>query len=81
METLKKDFDQLHKEYQTLLEIQRETAEERDNFFTELQQAQRSCTPRPNWAKCSGATCIQLIFNLFAMVYFLPATSHFLLGF
>uniref|UniRef100_A0A8B9STD7 Translin-associated factor X-interacting protein 1 N-terminal domain-containing protein n=1 Tax=Anas platyrhynchos TaxID=8839 RepID=A0A8B9STD7_ANAPL len=52
-ETLKKDFDQLHKEYQTLLEIQRETAEERDNFFTELQQAQRSCTPRPNWAKCS----------------------------
>uniref|UniRef100_U3IM68 Translin-associated factor X-interacting protein 1 N-terminal domain-containing protein n=1 Tax=Anas platyrhynchos platyrhynchos TaxID=8840 RepID=U3IM68_ANAPP len=53
METLKKDFDQLHKEYQTLLEIQRETAEERDNFFTELQQAQRSCTPRPNWAKCS----------------------------
>ncbi|XP_040427277.1 translin-associated factor X-interacting protein 1 isoform X3 [Cygnus olor] len=53
METLKKDFDQLRKEYQTLLEIQRETAEERDNFFTELQQAQRSCTPRPNWAKCS----------------------------
>ncbi|XP_035192919.1 translin-associated factor X-interacting protein 1 [Oxyura jamaicensis] len=53
METLKKDFGQLHKEYQTLLEIQRETAEERDNFFTELQQAQRSCTPRPSWAKCS----------------------------
>ncbi|XP_035399273.1 translin-associated factor X-interacting protein 1 isoform X3 [Cygnus atratus] len=53
METLKKDFAQLRKEYQTLLEIQRETAEERDNFFTELQQAQRSCTPRPNWAKCS----------------------------
>nr|XP_047924881.1 translin-associated factor X-interacting protein 1 isoform X5 [Anser cygnoides] len=53
METLRKDFDQLRKEYQTLLEIQRETAEERDNFFTELQQAQRSCTPRPNWAKCS----------------------------
>uniref|UniRef100_A0A8B9BMP9 Translin-associated factor X-interacting protein 1 N-terminal domain-containing protein n=1 Tax=Anser brachyrhynchus TaxID=132585 RepID=A0A8B9BMP9_9AVES len=52
-ETLRKDFDQLRKEYQTLLEIQRETAEERDNFFTELQQAQRSCTPRPNWAKCS----------------------------
>ncbi|NXI63027.1 TXIP1 protein, partial [Anseranas semipalmata] len=53
MKTLRKDFDQLHKEYQTLLEIHRETAEERDNFFTELQQAQRNCTPRPNWAKCS----------------------------
>ncbi|NXK51168.1 TXIP1 protein, partial [Chauna torquata] len=53
MRTLQKDFDQLHKEYQTLLEIHRETAEERDNFFTELQQAQRNCTPRPNWAKCS----------------------------
>ncbi|KFQ52163.1 Translin-associated factor X-interacting protein 1, partial [Pelecanus crispus] len=53
MKTLQKDFDQLHKEYETLMEIHRETAEERDNFFTQLQQVQRNCTPRPNWVKCS----------------------------
>ncbi|KFV74118.1 Translin-associated factor X-interacting protein 1, partial [Struthio camelus australis] len=53
MKTWQKDFDQLHKEYDMLLEIHKETAEERDNVFIELQQVQRSCTPRPNWAKCS----------------------------
>ncbi|NXW04811.1 TXIP1 protein, partial [Fregetta grallaria] len=53
MKTLQKDFDQLHKEYETLLEIHRETAEERDVVCAELQQVQRNCTPRPNWAKCS----------------------------
>ncbi|XP_040536812.1 translin-associated factor X-interacting protein 1 isoform X1 [Gallus gallus] len=53
MKTLRKDFDQLHEEYGTLLEIHRETAEERDSFFTRLQEAERSHTPRPNWAKCS----------------------------
>ena len=59
MKTLRKDFDQLRKEYETLLEIHRETAEERDNFCAELQRVQRNCTPRPNWAKCSGAKRIQ----------------------
>ncbi|XP_021263690.1 translin-associated factor X-interacting protein 1 isoform X2 [Numida meleagris] len=59
MKTLRNDFDQLHEEYETLLEIHRETAEERDSFFIQLQEAERSCTPRPNWAKCSGATCAQ----------------------
>ncbi|NXL50372.1 TXIP1 protein, partial [Podilymbus podiceps] len=53
MKTLQKDSDQLRKEYETLLEIHRETVEERDNLSTELQQVQRNCTPRPNWAKCS----------------------------
>ncbi|XP_074695467.1 LOW QUALITY PROTEIN: translin-associated factor X-interacting protein 1 [Strix aluco] len=53
MKTLQKDFDQLHKEYEILLDIHRETAEERDNFCTELQRVRRNCTPRPNWAKCS----------------------------
>uniref|UniRef100_A0A672TMG0 Translin-associated factor X-interacting protein 1 N-terminal domain-containing protein n=1 Tax=Strigops habroptila TaxID=2489341 RepID=A0A672TMG0_STRHB len=51
--TLQKNFDQLHKEYETLLEIQRETAEERDNFHAELQRVQHNSTPRPKWEKCS----------------------------
>ncbi|KAM9227981.1 LOW QUALITY PROTEIN: translin-associated factor X-interacting protein 1 [Leptosomus discolor] len=51
METLQKDFDQLHKEHGTLLEVHRETAEERDNFCAEL-QVQGNCMSRPN-AKCS----------------------------
>ncbi|NXV51520.1 TXIP1 protein, partial [Uria aalge] len=53
MKALQEDFDQLHKEYKTLLEIHRETAQERDNFCTQLQRVQQNCTPRPNWAKCS----------------------------
>uniref|UniRef100_A0A8D0EW41 Translin-associated factor X-interacting protein 1 N-terminal domain-containing protein n=1 Tax=Strix occidentalis caurina TaxID=311401 RepID=A0A8D0EW41_STROC len=53
MKTLQKDFDQLHKEYEILLDIHRETAEERDNFCAELQRVRHNCTPRPNWAKCS----------------------------
>ncbi|NXC50736.1 TXIP1 protein, partial [Penelope pileata] len=53
VQTLREDFGQVHEEYKTLLEIHRETAEERDNLSTELQRAQRSCTPRPDWAKCS----------------------------
>ncbi|NXD17811.1 TXIP1 protein, partial [Nothocercus nigrocapillus] len=53
MKIQQKDFDQLHKEYDMLLEIHRETAEERDKAFMELQEVQRSRTPRPNWAKCS----------------------------
>ncbi|NXL88264.1 TXIP1 protein, partial [Alectura lathami] len=53
MKTLRGDFDQLREEHETLLEIHRETAEERGSFFADLQQAQRSRTPRPDWAKCS----------------------------
>ncbi|XP_009708078.1 PREDICTED: translin-associated factor X-interacting protein 1, partial [Cariama cristata] len=59
MKTLQKDFDQLWKQYETLLEIHRETAEERDNFCAQLQRVQHNCTPRPNWAKCSGAKRVQ----------------------
>ncbi|NXI59556.1 TXIP1 protein, partial [Chloroceryle aenea] len=53
MRSLQKDFDQLHEKYETLLEIHRETAEERDNFCAELQRVQCNFTPRPNWEKCS----------------------------
>ncbi|EMP26877.1 Translin-associated factor X-interacting protein 1 [Chelonia mydas] len=53
MEVLQKDFDDLQKEYDTLLEIHQETVEERDCFYNELQQVQRSSTPRPDWAKCA----------------------------
>ncbi|XP_053905408.1 translin-associated factor X-interacting protein 1 isoform X1 [Malaclemys terrapin pileata] len=53
MQVLQKDFDDLQKEYDTLLEIHQETVEERDRFYNELQQVQRSSTPRPDWAKCA----------------------------
>ncbi|XP_050778347.1 translin-associated factor X-interacting protein 1 isoform X2 [Gopherus flavomarginatus] len=53
MEVLQKDFDDLQREYDTLLEIHQETVEERDRFYNELQQVQRSSTPRPDWAKCA----------------------------
>ncbi|XP_063190094.1 translin-associated factor X-interacting protein 1 [Chroicocephalus ridibundus] len=53
MKALQEGFDQLRKEYETLLEIHRETAQERDNFCAQLQRVQQNCTPRPNWAKCS----------------------------
>ncbi|NXO03790.1 TXIP1 protein, partial [Rhinopomastus cyanomelas] len=53
MNTLQKDFDQLHKEQEALLETHRETTEERDMLSTELQRARHNCTPRPDWAKCS----------------------------
>uniref|UniRef100_A0A7M4DUS9 Translin associated factor X interacting protein 1 n=1 Tax=Crocodylus porosus TaxID=8502 RepID=A0A7M4DUS9_CROPO len=52
--TLQKDFDQLQKEYDTLLEVHGETVEERNRFYNELQQVLRSSTPRPDWAKCAG---------------------------
>uniref|UniRef100_A0A8C8RF30 Translin associated factor X interacting protein 1 n=1 Tax=Pelusios castaneus TaxID=367368 RepID=A0A8C8RF30_9SAUR len=39
--------------YETLLETHQEAVEERDRFYNELQQVQRSATPRPNWAKCA----------------------------
>uniref|UniRef100_A0A8C6IPB0 Translin-associated factor X-interacting protein 1 N-terminal domain-containing protein n=1 Tax=Melopsittacus undulatus TaxID=13146 RepID=A0A8C6IPB0_MELUD len=46
---LQKNFDQLHKEYEPLLEIQRETAEEQDNFHAELPQVEHNSTPWPKW--------------------------------
>uniref|UniRef100_A0A8C6Z5K8 Translin associated factor X interacting protein 1 n=1 Tax=Nothoprocta perdicaria TaxID=30464 RepID=A0A8C6Z5K8_NOTPE len=52
----RRDFESLEKKYSVLLQevkIHRETAEERDKAFVELQEVQRSCTPRPSWAKCS----------------------------
>lgn len=80
MKTLRKDFDQLHEEYGTLLEIHRETAEERDSFFTRLQEAERSHTPRPNWAKCSGATCTQHSFAYRLYVCRAVSIVRFLMG-
>jgi len=63
MQTLRKDFHQLRKEYETLLEIHRETAEERDNVCAELQRVQHNCTPQTDWAKCSGARNLQRCFT------------------
>lgn len=63
MEVLQKNFDDVQKEYDTLLEIHQEAVEERDRFYNELQQVQRSSTPRPNWAKCSGTSLSLICFG------------------
>lgn len=84
MKTLQKDLNQLRKDHEALLGIQAETTEEQDNLRAELQRVQRNRTPRPNWAKCSGANRTRQpfaeggsIFKHCAVLHFLPAALHF----
>nr|XP_034975076.1 translin-associated factor X-interacting protein 1 [Zootoca vivipara] len=53
MTTLQKDFDDLQEEYDTMLDIHKQVSEERDKFYNDLINVQRSSTPRPNWEKCA----------------------------
>lgn len=38
-----------------LLQLHMSTLRERDQFSLELQEIQRTSTPRPDWTKCEGA--------------------------
>ncbi|XP_068941819.1 translin-associated factor X-interacting protein 1 [Petaurus breviceps papuanus] len=49
---LKSDFEEIQKEYETLLQVHMTIVRERDEFFNELQEIQRTSTPRPDWSKC-----------------------------
>ncbi|XP_007477251.1 translin-associated factor X-interacting protein 1 isoform X1 [Monodelphis domestica] len=52
LEGLKTDFEEIRKEYETLLQVHMATVKDRDEFFNELQEIQRTSTPRPDWSKC-----------------------------
>ncbi|KAL8194839.1 UNVERIFIED_CONTAM: hypothetical protein K2H54_036967 [Gekko kuhli] len=53
MTVLETDFQDLQEEYNTMLEVHRQIAEERDQFYNELINVQRISTPRPDWDKCA----------------------------
>ncbi|XP_054856263.1 translin-associated factor X-interacting protein 1 isoform X2 [Eublepharis macularius] len=53
MTVLQADFKDLQEEYNTMLEVHRQIAEERDQFYNELINVQRNSTPRPEWDKCA----------------------------
>ncbi|KAJ7311949.1 hypothetical protein JRQ81_006271 [Phrynocephalus forsythii] len=53
MTVLQKDFNDLQNEYDTMLEIHKQVAEERDQFYNDLISVQRTSTPRPQWDKCA----------------------------
>lgn len=37
-----------------LLQLHMSTLKERDQYHSELQEIQRTSTPRPDWSKCEG---------------------------
>ncbi|XP_015269439.1 PREDICTED: translin-associated factor X-interacting protein 1 [Gekko japonicus] len=53
MTVLETDFQDLQEEYNTMLDVHRQIAEERDQFYNELINVQRTSTPRPDWDKCA----------------------------
>ncbi|XP_042293942.1 translin-associated factor X-interacting protein 1 isoform X1 [Sceloporus undulatus] len=53
MEILQTDFDDLRNEYDTMLDVHKQVSEERDQFYNDLINVQRSSTPRPQWDKCA----------------------------
>nr|XP_020667130.1 translin-associated factor X-interacting protein 1 isoform X2 [Pogona vitticeps] len=53
MAVLQKDFSDLQEEYDTMLEVHKQVSEERDQFYNDLINVQRTSTPRPQWDKCA----------------------------
>lgn len=54
MSALQKTFDDLMSEHDTILEIHKQVAEERDQYYSDYLNVQRTSTPRPDWSKCAG---------------------------
>ncbi|KAK2496177.1 hypothetical protein MC885_001871 [Smutsia gigantea] len=52
LNSLRDDYKEVCKEHEILLQLHMSTVKERDQFYSELQEIQRTSTPRPNWAKC-----------------------------
>ncbi|XP_039183376.1 translin-associated factor X-interacting protein 1 isoform X1 [Crotalus tigris] len=50
---LQKDFDDLREEYEIMLDIHKQVSEDRDRYFNDLINVQRTSTPRPDWNKCA----------------------------
>ncbi|XP_053305703.1 translin-associated factor X-interacting protein 1 isoform X2 [Spea bombifrons] len=53
VELLQKDLWQLQTEHKSLLEINHQVVQQRDNFHMKIEDMQRCSTPRPNWKKCA----------------------------
>uniref|UniRef100_A0A8C6HCE3 Translin-associated factor X (Tsnax) interacting protein 1 n=1 Tax=Mus spicilegus TaxID=10103 RepID=A0A8C6HCE3_MUSSI len=54
LESLKADYVEVRKEHELLLQLHMSTLKERDQFYNELQEIQRTSTPRPDWTKCES---------------------------
>ncbi|XP_014411281.2 translin-associated factor X-interacting protein 1 isoform X3 [Camelus ferus] len=52
LDSLKDDYEEVRKEHEMLLQLHMSTLRERDQFYAELQEIQRTSTPRPDWSKC-----------------------------
>ncbi|EFB15881.1 hypothetical protein PANDA_006950, partial [Ailuropoda melanoleuca] len=52
LDSLKSDYKEVCKEHEILLQLHMTTLKERDRFHSELQEIQRTSTPRPDWSKC-----------------------------
>lgn len=54
LEGLRADYGEVRKEHELLLQLHMSTLKERDQFHFELQEIQRTSTPRPDWNKCES---------------------------
>ncbi|XP_027474888.2 translin-associated factor X-interacting protein 1 isoform X3 [Zalophus californianus] len=52
LDSLRGDYEEVCKEHEILLQLHMTTLRERDQFHSELQEIQRTSTPRPDWSKC-----------------------------
>ncbi|XP_010610566.1 translin-associated factor X-interacting protein 1 isoform X1 [Fukomys damarensis] len=52
LDSLRADYEEVRKEHDLLLQLHMTTLKERDQFSSELQDIQRTSTPRPDWTKC-----------------------------
>ncbi|XP_076988874.1 translin-associated factor X-interacting protein 1 isoform X1 [Tamandua tetradactyla] len=52
LDSLRADYEEVCKEHEILLQLHMSTLKERDQFYGELQEIQRTSTPRPDWTKC-----------------------------
>ncbi|XP_031197088.1 translin-associated factor X-interacting protein 1 isoform X4 [Mastomys coucha] len=54
LESMRADYAEVRKEHELLLQLHMSTLKERDQFYAELQEIQRTSTPRPDWTKCES---------------------------
>ncbi|XP_007992119.1 translin-associated factor X-interacting protein 1 isoform X3 [Chlorocebus sabaeus] len=54
LDTLRASYEEVRKEHEILMQLHMSMLKERDQFFSELQEIQRTSTPRPDWTKCEG---------------------------
>ncbi|XP_017394911.1 translin-associated factor X-interacting protein 1 isoform X9 [Cebus imitator] len=52
LDSLRASYEEVRKEHEILMQLHMSTLKERDQFYSELQEIQRTSTPRPDWSKC-----------------------------